>query len=298
MALANINREDLQSTLIQLEQAMHNHRQWYDSNIRTLVCGLKSDRRDISENPHQECLFGQWYYGTAPSPLKDHSGFKTIGEVHQHMHQIIKKILKENDEGRKINVLDFDKFANSIQGLQLEIRSLHRELELILYTHDPLTNAINRIDMMPALREIHETSKRNNSTPSSIVMVDLDHFKQINDTYGHAAGDKVLIAISHYLIDQMRPYDKIFRFGGEEFLICMQHTDLANCYSKCEELRNGLGKLSIDIGKKEPILITASFGISLLEPNMTVEESIENADKAMYSAKSSGRNCTVTWNKD
>lgn len=296
MELENINREELQSILTQLVQALHNHRQWYNTIIRNVVCGLKSDRHDVGENPHRECLFGQWYYETAPSKLKNHPGFNAIGEAHQYMHQLTKKILQNSDAGIKINVNDFDNFANAIQRLQIEIESMQREMELMLYTHDPLTGVINRTDMMPILREIHEMSKRN-STISTLAMIDLDDFKKINDKYGHSAGDKVLTAFGHYLLSKMRPYDKVFRFGGEEFLLCMQNIDLNTSYTRCEKLRQELAMLPIDIDIGQPVSITASFGITILDTTQTLETSIENADRAMYSAKSSGHNCIVIWNQ-
>lgn len=292
MVLENINREELQSILINLDQALHNHHQWYDAIIRTIICNLKSDRRDVMPDAHQQCLFGQWYYEMAPPALQSHPGFNAIGDAHHNMHDMTKKILQDNNAGMKINPLDFDNFANAIQRLQLEIYSLKRELELMLYTRDPLTGAINRTDMMPILREIHEMGKRD-SIPSSLIMFDIDEFKKTNDQYGHSAGDKVLSTAIHFIIGKLRPYDKLFRFGGEEFLLCMQHTDLNTCYTRCEGLRKELSTMPIDVGTRKPISITASFGVTMFDSNISVEENIENADKAMYRAKANGRNCSV-----
>lgn len=121
-------------------------------------------------------------------------------------------------------------------------------------------------------------------------MADLDFFKKVNDRYGHLAGDKVLARFVHYFIENHRPYDKIFRYGGEEFLFCIQ-ADLSQAQEMIDCLRESFSTLDSYIDQKEPINITSSFGITLLDPNLLVEESINRADKAMYSAKLNGRNC-------
>lgn len=99
----------------------------------------------------------------------------------------------------------------------------------------------------------------------------LDNFKAINDLHGHRAGDCVLTASVHYLIEHLRPYDKVFRYDGEEFLLLMQHTELAFCHDMMERLREGLASMSIDFDGKKPITITASFGMARLDPDAPVK---------------------------
>lgn len=297
MSINNIDREELQTSLMHLERAIHNHLQWYNSLIRTLCCHLPSDRHDISPQAHHECLFGQWYYEQVPLKIQSHPGFTTIGEAHERMHQLSIHLLKNSNLGFQITTHDYDHFANAVERLQLEINSLKRELEIMLYTHDPLTGAINRIDMMPILREWHDMIKRS-AMICSVIMIDLDDFKNINDNHGHSAGDKVLVSVSRYLLDNLRPYDKIFRFGGEEFLLCMQQTELDFAFNRCEILRKGIAEIRIDIGERDPIRITASFGIATLDLNGSLDVCIERSDKAMYDAKAAGRNTTRIWNDD
>jgi diguanylate cyclase len=171
---------------------------------------------------------------------------------------------------------------------------LEGELENVLYNHDSLTGAITRFGILPTLREQQGLIKRELQS-CSIVMLDLDNFKDINDRLGHLAGDCVLTAVVHYLIEHLRPYDKIFRYGGEEFLLFMRHTEMTPCLDLVERLRSGLDSMSIDFDGKEPIHITASFGVVLLDPDLPVETSIDRADKAMYAAKAAGRNCVRIW---
>jgi diguanylate cyclase (GGDEF)-like protein len=125
--------------------------------------------------------------------------------------------------------------------------------------------------------------------------MDLDHFKAVNDTYGHLAGDRALAAAVHYVMEHLRPYDRVFRYGGEEFLVAMQNTDLQTGHAVIDRLREGLAGVVLAHDGARPIVVTASFGITLLDPDVSVEESIDRADKAMYAAKTDGRNRTRVW---
>lgn len=293
MSLLNTKHEELRGLLAPLEQSLYNHQQWFYSLIRTLICRLPADKHDISPRAHKECRFGQWYYNQASENLHSHPGFIAIGKEHQHMHQIAAQLLATNTIAT-IQPHDYDNFANVLERLRLEIFALKRELEDLLYNCDPLTNAINRVNMLPILREQQELAKRDVQS-CCIAMMDLDHFKKVNDSYGHAAGDKVLAASVHYIIENIRPYDKVFRYGGEEFLICMQHTELLAGLDIIERLRNELSKTAINIENETMLYITASFGVTLLDPTVPVEQSIDRADKAMYLAKVNGRNRALIW---
>lgn len=129
-------------------------------------------------------------------------------------------------------------------------------------------------------------------------MLDIDFFKKVNDHYGHSAGDIVLATLAHNISKNLRPYDKIFRYGGEEFLLCIPQTDLIQGHEMIERLRKIIPETSINLDSKQVINITISVGLTLLDPSCPVEQTIDRADKAMYIAKSSGRNCTQVWNNE
>jgi diguanylate cyclase (GGDEF)-like protein len=126
-------------------------------------------------------------------------------------------------------------------------------------------------------------------------MMDLDHFKAINDTYGHLAGDEVLATATSYVMENLRPYDKVFRYGGEEFLISMPNADLQTGHAAIERIRSGLAATVLASGNGKPVFATASFGITLLESDASVEDTLERADQAMYAAKAGGRNRVCAW---
>jgi len=294
MALDEVTRDELQGVIAQLKESLYNHQQWHGTLIRTLVCKLPGDKHDTSETAHTECRFGQWYYSKAPEKLRTHPGFIALGEEHERLHHMARLLLIAAGAGNPLAPLDYDNFANALERLRLEIFALERELENSLFNHDSLTGAITRFGILPTLREQQELVRRH-AQLCYIAMMDLDNFKAVNDLHGHAAGDTVLAASVRYLIQHLRPYDKVFRYGGEEFLLCMPYTELTSGHDRVRELNEGLAAMEIDIGKEEPIRITASFGLALLDPDVPVEKSIDRADKALFAAKSAGRNCVLIW---
>lgn len=290
MLINEVSRDELQGVIAQLKESVYNHQQWYNALIRTFVCKLQADQHDINPEAHTGCRFGQWYYGKAPEKLHLHPGFIALGEEHKRMHHLARLLLIATDAGSIITTLDYDNFANALERLRLEISALERELEDTLFNHDSLTGAITRFGILPMLRDQQELVKRHVQL-CYIAMMDLDNFKAINDLHGHQAGDRVLTEVVRYLLKHLRPYDKVFRYGGEEFLLCMPYTDSTPGYDRVQELNEGIAAMTIDIGEKAPINISASFGLVLLDPEVPVETSIDRADKAMYAAKSAGRNC-------
>ena len=101
--------------------------------------------------------------------------------------------------------------------------------------------------------------------------MDLDFFKSVNDKYGHLIGDKVLISFAQYVMTHLRPYDKVFRYGGEEFLICLPDIDLQKGHGLVDRLRQELGSLPIETEDKQVFHVTVSCGLTLLDPDLSVE---------------------------
>lgn len=289
----NASPEELQAALQQLEQAIYNHDQWYKELNRALICRLPHDRRDVADDAHRQCRFGQWYYNLAPPKLHDNAAFAAMELEHERMHRLAARLL-DTSETKKVNLPhDYDEFSNALDRLRLQIYTFKREIEDALYNRDPLTGVESRIGMLTKLREQLELVKRR-IQHCCIGIMDLDDFKAVNDTHGHVAGDRVLVAHARYVMEHVRTYDKVFRYGGEEFLICLPGTDLKAGYALMERLREGLATTAVDHGGKA-ILVTASFGVILLDPDASVEESIGRADRAMYAAKAAGRNCSRIW---
>lgn len=292
--MLNFDRKELQSTLQQLDQSIYNHEQWSKDLVRTIICRLSYDNRDISEDAHRQCRFGQWYYGSPPQALLGHPSFAAIETEHRRLHQFARRLLLASTNEALGSPGDYDNFINAADRMHLEIYSLKHELEELFYNCDVLTGAENRTRMLTRLRELHELVKRN-VQECGIAIMDLDHFKVVNDTYGHSAGDKVLVAWVSHIKQNLRPYDRVYRFGGEEFLLSFPSTDIHSASDIIERLRSGMSAVDIGADEIRPIIVTASFGITMLDPSVNVEESINRADRALYAAKKAGRNQSCIW---
>jgi diguanylate cyclase (GGDEF)-like protein len=288
-----ISRVDIQEMLIHLDRAFDNHQRWYEAIVKVLVCRLSFDPRYAVEDAHRECEFGKWYYSNASLKLRERPGFIALEAEHECMHKMASRLLQGMADGVLVRVDDYQAFAASLANLRMQIHTLKRELENVLGDLDPLTGAYNRISMLTWLRE-QQALVRRGILPCGVAMLDLDHFKAVNDQFGHLVGDQVLRHASTYLLDHLRPYDRLFRYGGEEFLLCTPDTDLYTCHALVDRLREGLANAPVTAAE-EIIHCHVSCGVTLLERDLPVEKAIERADRAMYAAKNAGRNRTHVW---
>jgi two-component system, cell cycle response regulator len=171
------------------------------------------------------------------------------------------------------------------------IINLERKI-LELANTDPLTGVLNRRAFMERMDQETARSQRNN-TPLSFILSDIDHFKKVNDTYGHQAGDLVLRQFCKTLSASMRHYDFIGRYGGEEFVVCLPGADGLEAQSAAERMRTQIEAMEIALPDGSgSIRITASFGISsyAVESRESMDALIKRADDALYRAKDQGRN--------
>ncbi len=190
------------------------------------------------------------------------------------------------------NVSALADISGNVDGFSVITRDatemLEREEELRRQADtDPLTGAVNRRGFASRAERLLETCRRN-QVQSSVMMVDIDHFKDVNDTHGHDVGDVVLQAVTEVLQRCTRALDVVGRMGGEEFAILMPGAELAGAAHRAEILRAGIEALRVEIGSGRTLNVTASFGVAVCAGDL--DEALQQADEALYSAKESGRN--------
>ncbi|MDQ6970652.1 MAG: diguanylate cyclase [Mariprofundus sp.] len=163
-------------------------------------------------------------------------------------------------------------------------------------SHDALTGLYNRRYIMEQLHQGVSQSIRYHH-PYAVVMFDLDHFKQVNDVHGHAVGDRVLMEMSRVLKESVREGDIVGRWGGEEFIVLLSHTNLSGASKAAEQWLENVAALSLQLDSGLSIGITFSAGVAMLEDppkraemNKVVEQLLLLADERMYAAKMAGRN--------
>ena len=165
-----------------------------------------------------------------------------------------------------------------------KLRALNRKLEKLSIT-DRLTGLYNRLKLDEALESEVARAPRSGQT-FSVILIDIDHFKQVNDQHGHQTGDQLLTAIAEILRAGTRATDFVGRWGGEEFLIVCPHTDAAGATRLAENLRQTIQDYRFPVVAQK----TASFGVASFRPDDTVKEIVARADTALYAAKDAGRN--------
>ena len=201
--------------------------------------------------------------------------------------------IEDEEMGLRIGAVDY--ITKPIRPVILSARvdthiTLKRQQDhlLKLAMHDQLTGLYNRHYMLETVdRKIARA--RRHSTPLSVMIIDLDHFKKINDTHGHIVGDQILEHVGGFLNHQCRIEDTVTRFGGEEFLILMEPCSLNQAHYKAEVIRHQVSELH-----PSGIPVTVSIGIAELSNNdADFSALLKRADDALYRAKDAGRNCTM-----
>jgi diguanylate cyclase (GGDEF)-like protein/PAS domain S-box-containing protein len=182
-----------------------------------------------------------------------------------------------------------------LQGQLIEIGLLQSKLREQAI-RDPLTNIFNRRYLDETLdRELSRAARED--YPVCVIMVDIDHFKRVNDTHGHEAGDLVLKAIAETLSDHCRRGDFACRYGGEEFVVALPNITLETAYARAEDLRKSLNLLSVPY-EEHTLSVTISMGIACFPENGQTRDCIlRAADQAMYAAKEAGRDHILSYNQ-
>ena len=183
-----------------------------------------------------------------------------------------------------VDISKIKEMQNDLAEAHADLRLAHQELEKVALT-DPLTHLFNRGKIDEVLKSELDRAKRY-SMPLSIILLDMDHFKSVNDGHGHLAGDALLKTMANIISEHARQSDLVGRWGGEEFVILCPGTDLENAYNCAERIRECIEQTEFDtVGNK-----TASLGVSCYRDGDTEEELVMRADKALYRAKQAGRN--------
>jgi diguanylate cyclase (GGDEF)-like protein len=180
------------------------------------------------------------------------------------------------------------------EHLALTIASLDLRQNLrIQAIRDPLTGLYNRRHMQESLeREVHRARRRERSL--SVMLLDIDHFKRYNDSFGHPAGDEALRFVAEVLLQNTRAEDLACRYGGEEFLVLLPECTVAQAAIRADEIRNVLKKIYFEGQENLPAMITISVGVAAYDgPEDRTELLLKRADEALYKAKHQGRDRVV-----
>ncbi|MDF1751117.1 MAG: diguanylate cyclase, partial [Alphaproteobacteria bacterium] len=279
-----------------VDLAIEEHGNWLTRWHRALVCGLPPDADVIAENSMDLTKFGRWHEQHRRDSLLSQPAFQDLWQSYVDLHNIARDVACKAGNAR-VSAQDYDGVMVKSNAFLTRARRIRDAFRKAVSDLDPLTGLSNRTTMNTELAAEYERAVRSN-TPCCIALADIDHFKKVNDTHGHGIGDQVLAAAAGRFLSQLRPYDLIYRYGGEEFLLCLPNADPKTAAGVLERLREALFERPIPLENGSELLISASFGFSQIEGSRPLKEVITQADQALYQAKQAGRNRVVGFKKD
>ena len=230
------------------------------------------------------------WHGEFENKKKDGTHFWCESNVSVFKHQRYGRVLVAVHS----DITQRKKNEEKLNALAVNLESQKKQLELLAAT-DSLTGLLNRRSFIEQIESEIIRQGRSGKT-FSVVMGDIDKFKNLNDSYGHPFGDSILIKVADILRDNIRDQDSVSRWGGEEFLLLLPETDLKGASVLAEKIRKNLEN-SENYFEGQKIKVTATFGISECQPQDNYLESIKKADQALYEGKKAGRNCIMPGHK-
>lgn len=276
-----------------LEHAEESHRRWLRTLHGGLVCGHGFGPEVLDADAHRRCRFGQWYYLDDGTLLRDHPEYLALEVLHRVMHDSAREVARAHQTGQQVPDALYDMFMDRQELFAESVLTLRDRLREYLFSFDTLTGVMTREPFLSLLAAQMERSRRGGE-PAVLAMLDLDHFKRVNDTYGHLVGDRVLGELGQFLSRNLRRYDLICRYGGEEFLACLPGVLLAEARAILDRLRQDLAGHDIPVDGSA-LRVTASVGLAALLPDQDSDVSIGHADEALYAAKAAGRNRVICY---
>lgn len=290
--------------LIDDDRLQHRLTQALFSHFRSETFEL--DWSDNYEEGLQKLLHGEYAACLLDFQLGERDGLALIREaVGAGCHTPIVFLTAETGDEIDIQAMNAGALDYLVKG-EINARSLERSLRYALKlsetlealrrlaTRDELTGLLNRREFERVLGEEEDRARRF-GRPLSLLFIDIDFFKKVNDTHGHAAGDQVLRVVAQRIAAQLRSVDRVARFGGEEFAVMLAEADAANAIAVARRLVMAVGREPVVIEGGIQLPVTISVGAAEMEGEaVRVSELLERADKALYLAKTRGRNQAVS----
>lgn len=230
--------------------------------------------------------FGQWFHHKGAGSFE---GSHEAGLIEQAMQQIDQELLPCLKGREQTSPDSLRQLHEQVQAIDYHLGGLFEQASEVDTGRDVLTHLLNRKFFNVILGK-EAGYARQSGSPFAVLAIDIDHFKQINDRYGHEAGDRVLQHLASLLGNNSRGGDYVFRLGGEEFLILLANIGLADAQAVAEKLRHQVESEEFPLDNDNSISATISIGLALYNGHPDYQQVLRRADEALYLAKNSGRN--------
>ncbi|MEZ0323057.1 MAG: sensor domain-containing diguanylate cyclase [Hydrogenothermaceae bacterium] len=260
--------------------------------FKEFLLSILEEKEFKNDKKYEECNLGKWIEESRKTITDDEDIYTNIKSLHRNFHNLIAIATKylKNRLYREMLFIIMEIEANSL-WLSNEISYINTKIMVLELSKDFLTGLLTRRALQQIFNKYLEIIEITGQ-PISIIIADIDLFKNINDTYGHLVGDAALKHFANIIRENLRKSDYVFRLGGEEFLILLPNASLEEAYKIAENLRKKLEETPLIYDGKE-IKITASFGIAEFKDHNNLNNLIKEADEKLYQAKREGRNRVI-----
>ncbi len=262
--------------------------EWEARFYRMLAAGTPFDEIPTL----QDSEFGLWLHHKAPLLFEDTRELPLIEECVDRVDQSLFPQLvfgRDKDLQSESNRALAKAVLVEVDEIKFLLRTMFDRLVDLEVGRDVLTHLFNR-RFLPSILKREISLVRRNGDGFCLLMLDIDHFKRVNDEYGHDAGDRVLQQVAAQIVSQVRAGDFVFRYGGEEFLAVLAEIDEARALLVAEKIRQRIANLEVSLAGGRTIRVTISIGLATNDGHPDYQRLIERADQALYAAKNAGRN--------
>jgi len=289
-----VNRKfkEIDETVRSLNQSTDAHFRWLVKILR-FIDSRNVDLPEISsDEAHLHCEFGHWLNTCLLEEREDTNFLLDINKKHIRVHQACRNLISAIEQQRQANDV-FNLFEESLLAFTEALTHYKVHLLQLRTSYDALTG-------LPLRRILDESFASMNKELGAdglyLLLLDIDHFKKVNDNYGHLNGDIVLRSLALNISNNIRRSESMYRYGGEEFIVVLHASNDQDAVAIAERLRRDIARLETIAGE-HLIRVTFTGGLTRIHEGESLREVLERADIALYTGKKSGRNCSQLINR-
>lgn len=284
--------KEIDDTVRSLNQSTDAHFRWLVKILR-FIDSRNVDLPEISsDEAHLHCEFGHWLNTRLLEEREDTNFLLDINKKHIRVHQACRNLISAIEQQRQANDV-FNLFEESLLAFTEALTHYKVHLLQLRTSYDALTG-------LPLRRILDESFASMNKELGAdglyLLLLDIDHFKKVNDNYGHLNGDIVLRSLALNISNNIRRSESMYRYGGEEFIVVLHASNDQDAVAIAERLRRDIARLETIAGE-HLIRVTFTGGLTRIHEGESLREVLERADIALYTGKKSGRNCSQLINR-
>ena len=278
-----------ESFVAELDKAAEAHLEWTRRVLRCAVLRTAPGDDVMAEDAHARCRFGLWFgEQRAGLDVLDAAAAERVSQNHRRMHDAVRRLCTAILDHGRGDAADLAVFERTQADLMADLAQIKTEVLARSARHDALTGLPLRYGLEDEFHRCVSAAHRH-AAELVVVLLDIDHFKQVNDRHGHAVGDLALQHVATLLKSQSRAGEPLLRFGGEEFLALLNAGERGGAEQAVERMLQTLRSTPLRLADGSHLRMRASAGLAMVGSDETLDGALARADRALYAAKAAGR---------